>query len=169
MPRISTDQSTILQAVVTRLIGEIADLNAANCYESAEPDPTVERSHNFFVQVSIGDGQFPQHFQVGGGINQVTEEASVWVTAFSRIKTDQAQHAKQLLTDSSRGLLVLKKQILAALAGHDLQDAAGNEILRNYMAVVGAARPIHQWEEFSAISISFSTDFDWDLVPTPPP
>lgn len=163
MARIATDQSTVLQRVVARLIDQIDALNTSNCYASAEPDPTVEKSHHLFVQVSVGDGQY--NGVGGGGINQVFEESSVWVTVFSRIKLDQVHQSKQALYDASRGLLTLKKSILQALAGHDLQDDSGDEILISYMAPRVAARPVKEaWDGFSVISIQVSTDFEWDLT-----
>lgn len=164
MARIATNQSTVVQSVVTRLIAQVTDFTAPNCYEVAEPEPTVERSHNLFCQVSVGDGRFNDEAIIGGGINEVFEHSTVWVTLFSRLKLDQAQHAKQTLYDTSRGLLVLKGAILKALSGHDLMDTGGNQILIGYMAPLSSARPVKEWEGFSSISVAFSTDFEWDLI-----
>lgn len=165
MARIATDQSTVLTAVVTRLIGQVAALNAANCYLSCEPDPTVERSHHLFVQVSPGDGRFDDAAHTGGGINQVFEVASVWVTIFVRTQLDQVQRSTKTLQDASRGLLTLKKSILKALSGHDLQSAGGDNIVINYMAPMSAARPLREsWEGFAVQALQFSTDFEWDLL-----
>lgn len=164
MARIATTQSTVLARVVARLIAEIDELSESNCYEVAEPEPTVERSHNLFCQVSIGDGRYDESAIDGAGFNQVMESGLVWVTIFSRMKLDQAQHAKQALYDASRGLLTLKKSVLAALSGHDLVTEGGDSILVNYMSPTSSTRPLKDWDKFSTVAVAFTTDFEWNLT-----
>ena len=165
MARIATDQETVLDAVVARLIRQMNDVfRAANCYQTVEPHPQFDVAHGLFCQVSPAEGRFDDPALAGGGAHTCFENAITDVTVFSRVRLDQPNRSEKVLKDASRGLLVLKRRILTALTGHDLQDADGNEILINLIAPVTATRPTFDpREHVASVSLAFSTDFEWNL------
>lgn len=168
MPRTTADQVTVLQAVVDRLIAAVATtpaLNDSTCFLSIEPDPPVMLPSNLFLTVAPNEGQFDPGLHDGGGIDQTTEEAGVVVSIFNRIHLDRGGRDGKLMSESARGLLTLKRLVLKALSGYDL-SVSGNPLLRNLMAPLKCSAPRRIDEEgrlIGAISLYFSTDFDWDL------
>lgn len=164
-----TDQVDVLQAVVSRLIREVDKFTDTNCFLTAEPpdEPPANVRNNLFCTVSPTNGQFDQGVHEGGGINTTFEDAGVEIVIFNAVKLDRVGHDSALLTEASRGLLVLKKQILKALSGHDLQDGNGEEILINLMAPLLSKNPRSSKGKEGAVgdlSLQFSTDFEWDLT-----
>lgn len=159
----------MLQAVVTRLISAVNKFTDTNCFLTAEPpdEPPANVRNNVFCTVSPTNGQFDQEALIGGGFNTVFEEAGVEVVIFNAVKLDRVGHDSALMTEASRGLLVLKLAILKALSGHDLQDGSGNEILINLMAPLKSENPRSSKGKDGAVgdlSLQFSTDFEWDLI-----
>lgn len=164
-----TDQVTVLQAVVSRLIREVDKFTDTNCFLTAEPpdEPPANVRNNVFCTVSPTNSKFDQDALVGGGLHTVFEEAGVQIVIFNSVKLDRVGHDSALLTEASRGLLILKKQILKALSDHDLQDGNGKEILINLMAPLLSENPRSSKGKEGAVgdlSLQFSTDFEWDLT-----
>lgn len=166
MPRIPTDQVTVLTAVVGRLIDQVSEFNPANCFLSLETEPDFRLSHPLCCLVSPMGGQFEHDVFVGGGMDAVIEDSGVIVSVWSNLKRDQRGHAGRVLADQSRGLLILKGRILAALAGHDLADGDGNQLLVNLMAPRQSQHPQTgvQVDQLTGFSLMFATDFEWDLT-----
>jgi hypothetical protein len=167
MSRVDTNQATVLQAVVDRLIASVVTdpkLTDETCFASLFPVPPLLLPSNLFLTVAPIEGQFEPGLHEGGGIYQTSEEAGVVVTVFTRMLLDRGGRSVKVLTESTRGLLVVKRLVLKALSGHDLVDPVGNQLLRNLMAPLNCDPPKFLDEDkIGYLSLRFSTDFDWDL------
>jgi hypothetical protein len=171
---VATTQDVILQAVVDKLLTDLADLGitASQCWIS--DDPEIENApiqQNWFLVVSPMAGQFNGSIIDGAGTYGVQEDAGVTVAIFTAIKTDRAGQSAQALLDADRGLLPLKHRILKSLAGKQLYATAAPtvELLINYMAPLHCSNPDrHRCEGahtgLKRLLLSFSTDFLWDTV-----
>lgn len=166
MARIDVDQTTVLEALISRLKDRL-QLSDSHCYETVNPlDPgPAPPGGDFFVTVSTGDGSFDEDMQIGGGEDQLREECEVTVTGYSRIKLDRTGHDKKLLHDEIRGLLkAIKGKILKALVGQDLQDDDDNYFLRDHIRARRSSQPDHDREKgIGWISLTFVVSWDWDL------
>jgi hypothetical protein len=85
----------------------------------------------------------------------------VAVTLYSQMQLDRADADSAMLTDSARGLLVLKQQVLKTLSSANLLDNGGNKLLLNLMQPV-SARQDHR-NGVGSFTLNFSTDFVWNL------
>lgn len=165
MARIDSTQDAILTAVVARL-REILQLGEALCYETLEPltDPPIPKGGEYFLTVSPGDGTFDEALQAGGGRFQVTELGSVTVTAYAKIRLDPGDRATEILHTVGRGMAHIKAAILDALVGHDLEDAAGDLLLRHPLYAMRSWRPQYNPDTgIARVAVGFGVDFDWDL------
>jgi len=160
--RIDVTQETVLEAVVDQLRTQLG-LNRRTCWETLEPlAPKIPKSGEFFVTVSPGPGQFVEGEQQVGNI---TEQWTITVTAYSRIKLDSTDHDEKLLRDARRGLLQAKRKILQSLVGQDIQDPDRDVFLRQLLYAISCSRPEHDSSKHIAwISLEFGVDFDWDLT-----
>lgn len=164
MARINVSQETVLNAVVARIIAAIpTKFNASNCFVSLKPVPVPIPTHDIFCTVGVADSQFDQSIIEGAGQNACAEDAGVVVTVGTRIRLDQLSHHKMALTDSSRGLLPLKRLVLKALVAHDLLTGS-DTFLRNLMMPLSSSFGSADRDNVCWCSITFSTDFDWDLA-----
>ena len=166
MARIDAGQIDVLNAVVSRL-QEVLDLTDRQCYPVArEQDvPSIPVGGDYWLTVAPGDGTFEPEEQVEGNI---TENAEITVTAYTRIKTDSTGHDRYLLMDNARGLLSIKKNILAALCGHDLATTGGDVFLRQWLHAKRASAPDlasagRDGNVFGVIRVTFGVIFDWRL------
>jgi hypothetical protein len=167
MPRIDITQDVVVERVVARL-RDVLDLPDSRCYETLEPliDPQIPKGGDFFLTVSPGNGHYDVGMQNGGGRDQLMEQSSVSVTAYTKIRLDAADRATKLLHEVHRGVLPLKKKILDALVGVDLEDAEGNTFLRQPLYAMQSWAPRYNQDSgIAAIAVAFGTDFDWDLDP----
>lgn len=176
MPRIDVDQSVVLERIVDRLRSAL-DLTERQCFIALSPQhlPKMPKGGEYFVAVSGGGGQFVEGEQVPGNI---TEQWSVYVTAYSRIQLDSTDHADSLLMDDGRGLLKMKKRILAALVGQDLtvdteESSGSSEIAPTFLRQLlfarsatepGAAELNPGNLQIGVITLEFGVEFDWDLT-----
>ena len=76
---------------------------------------------------------------------------------------------RNMLMDATRGLLPIKKAILSAMCGQDLEDADGNTFLRQLIYAQGCSAPdIVQLPgseaTYGRLSIMFGVSWDWDLT-----
>lgn len=140
------------------------------CYETLDADSplVVPPSGEFFLTVSPGAGRFIEGEQA---IGNVTEEWIVVVAAFVRIHLDQPGHDLEVLLREGRGMLSVKKSILAALVGHDLLNDDNDSFLRNLLFVASASAPrvLERNRESGPLSLYQMTmdvgvDFDWELT-----
>lgn len=165
MARSDITQTDVLTAIVLQLRSSLA-LNDRQCFETLEPlePPVIPKGGEFFVSVAPGEGVFVDGEQAPGNC---TEEWSIIVTAYTRIRLDSTDHEKSLLQDASRGLLILKAKILAALVGGD-PTSGGEPFMRDLIFAQQAERPRHgamgKSRDIGSISIYFGVNFDWDLT-----
>lgn len=165
---IPTDHATVLQAVVDRLIDQLEDVGVSGktCFIADEPEIVETPSaDNLFITVCPIDSQFDEGALVGAAENLCIEESGVLVSIHSAMDLDRVEHAKAVLTNSQRGLLVIKQRILKALTGHRLVDGGGNELLVNLIHPMRAQNlvPRNDRTRLKRVSLMFSTDFQWDL------
>ncbi len=169
MARIDVTQATVLERIVERLRSEL-DLPEQRCYETLDADSplVVPPGGEFFITVSPGEGQFVPGEQAVGN---VTEEWRVNVAVFARIHLDQSGRDLEVLLRAGRGMLAIKRDVLAALVGHDLVDDDGNTFLRNllYIMSVAAPRVMERGRESGALTlyqmtIEVGVEFDWELT-----
>jgi len=162
MSRSDATQSDVLTAITAALRTALA-LDARQCFEVLEPlaPPVIPKGGVYFVTVAPGEGVFVDGEQAAGNC---TEEWTVIVTAYARVRLDSTDHDQNLLQEASRGLLVLKGKLLAALVGAD--PVNGEEaFMRDLIFAQRAERPGHDGQKGVAwISIHFGVNFDWDLT-----
>lgn len=161
-----TDQKTILTAIVDKIrAGVTAFNNPTLCFISDEPWPTVEVNDNLFCTVAPESSVFSPDDPVGGGQYGTIEVGVFVVSVWSRIELDQLERAADAFNDDDRGLLVLKKSILQTLAGRQLQNTAGNNLLIEHLRPVRANHPPTRQhkDDFSSFGIVFEAPFYWDI------
>lgn len=165
--RIDVDQSTVLERIVAQLRSAL-DMNERQVYETISPQflPRIPTGGDFFIAVSPADSTFPEDEQTPGNI---TEDWGVAVTAYTRIKLDSTDRDEKMLRDANRGLLAVKKRILAALVGQDLKTERGDTFLRQMLYARSCSRP--EPKELpkgdipiGIITLEFGVSFDWDLT-----
>lgn len=166
MAVVATDQITVLEAVIDRLRKHVTALNASTCFLSLSDDPPPGVVHNLFVMVSPTNGKFDEGAFAGGAENTVFEDTGVAVTLCSKILLDREGKDEILLTERTRGLLALKRQVLLALLTKGpLQDADGNDLLRNLMAPLSCSEPVYDVDKrLGRITLIFSADFEWAMA-----
>jgi len=163
MPRVDVTQDAVLNRLVEHL-REALGLDKRQVYETLEPTapPIIPKGGPYFVTVAPGAGQFVTGEQQ---IHNVTEEWSVVVTGYTRIKLDSTDHDEKVLRDAKRGLLEIKRLLLKALVGQDLTTKYSEEFLRNLLYARNVTNPQHdRTKGIGWISIEFGVDFDWDLT-----
>ena len=166
MARSDTEQADVLDAVVKKLIDNIPLLSDKNCFISILPKPPYKVSDSLFLTVSPTAGNFPEDLLIGGGQNQCTENSGVLVTIFSRYMAQRPDHDRDSLSDQTRGILKMKREVLRQLTALDL-EWEGSKILRSEMIPTDAspAEPVQDpGENLVQLTIRFSTDFDWNLT-----
>ena len=167
MARIATTQLAILEAVKRRIVAQCGPMLNENTVIITDAEEPPDGTQNSTVATLwVTDGNFDEALHEGGGADQTVEYAGVEITLFSRNWSDRKGLGAQSLREASRGLLELKRSLLAAFSAHDLQDADGNELLVNLMAPLSAARPrktTHKDKPLADLQLAFSTDFLWDL------
>lgn len=165
MTRIDSTQDVILTRIVARLRDEL-ELPATRCYETLTPldEPPIPKGGDYFLTVSPGNGSFDVEMQSGGGVYQLMEMSSVTVTGYAMVALDPVDKETQVLHKVTRGTLPIKRAILKALAGHDLQDGDDNEMLRSFIYAIRAWNPQYNRDtKMARFAIAFGIDFDWDL------
>lgn len=162
---ISTDQATVLQAVVTRIAATVDQFSLTNCVITEETEPEEAYEGSLICCVSPMAGTFPEDWAIGGGAEQCHEQSGVILSVWSRIHLDRKNRTKAALLKEHRGLLPIKKAILKALCGHDLTDDNGNALLTSIMAPINSKHQRRSGDgNLIGFSLSFSTDFLWDLT-----
>ena len=123
--------------------------------------PSIPPGGDFFVTVAVAHGTFAESEQVPGNI---TEDGMITVTGYTRIKLDSGSDTK-LLHDSTRGLLGIKKKMLKALVGVDLQTDAGETFLRELVLAKVSSQPNYDPDKgIGWLSMEFGVSWDWDIT-----
>lgn len=169
MTRIDIKQDVVLERVVARLRDQL-EMSDRQCYETLDAlsPPFVPKGGQWCVAVSAGASTFETGEQAPVNF---TEEWSITATLYTRIALDPADHAEKWLRAAGRGMLVIKRNLLAALVGHDLTDEDGNTFLRTPLYATRAHAPVvveRSGEGDRTLlglqSVDFGVDFDWDLT-----
>ena len=157
-----TTQIKVLEAVVKALRDAIPQLQGENtCFLSMDPEPLHEERQNLFATVCPMAGRFDD--EIHHGSDYANELSGVLITVWSGMKLDRPGGDKMMMTESARGLLSLKRLILKALNGLELKDKEGNTIVCRPMRPLNAGHPQRRDEDKGSFSLSFATDFIWDL------
>ncbi len=158
MARSDATQTDVLTVIVAKLRSDLS-LNERNCFVTLEPmnPPIIPKGGDFVVSVAPGEGAFVEGEQYEGN---VTEEWTIIVTAYARTRLDSTDHDQKLLQDATRGLLLIKGQILASLVGAD-PAIGGDEFARDLIFAQRAERPIVTQQGVALMSINFGVHFDW--------
>lgn len=166
MARVDITQDVVLERIATRLRSEL-DLTESQCYETMEPEepPAVPTGGGYFLTVAPQESQFVEEQQHPV---QCMEQWAVAVTIYSRVHLDQTGRNQNALRDAARGLLAIKKDVLAALVGHDLATSDGDVFLRQllYARSCTAPRAMDKADgalTLAVMTITFGVDYDWDL------
>jgi len=155
-------QQEVIDAVMTQLRSSLG-LNTNQVFEVIDPlaPPSIPPGGDFFVTLAVAHGTFAEHEQVPGN---VTEDGMITVTGYSRIKLDSSSDTK-LLHDDTRGLLVIKRKILKALVGVDLQTDAGARFLRELVLAKVSSQPNYDPDKgIGWLSMDFGVSWDWDIT-----
>lgn len=175
--RVDIDQADVLIAFVNALRGATlpdgTQLTDKTCFLSYYEEP--QRVPDIvFVTVALGDGTFPQGFQVGGGLKQCSEDFELAVTIWSRHPSNQVGHDGTGLVDKSRGVVRIKNRLLRQLVSADIGinyppgTPGVNTFLRNLITATRTSRPEHgtfgsESAPITKLAIYFSISFDHDL------
>lgn len=117
----------VLEAVVAKIQSNVSILSSEPCcFISDTPEPSDEIQENLYATVCFLDGAFDQGMMDGSGNLGMVEDIPLCVTVFSQIDVDQIERYSEGMTDPERGLLTLKHQVLAALAGKNLDGGIFN-------------------------------------------
>jgi hypothetical protein len=163
MARLNTKPEIIIDRIASRLREQIDECNPGNCYFAINPDDLpVPNAAEYVYVVSWFNGNFHPGMFDGGGINQAELNAIFAVTIHSFNQQDEVGRDIQLIADEVYGLAPRATLVLKALAGHDLQDDSGNEILSqpifpDTFHAERYKRPRGSWQ------LGFHAVFDWDL------
>lgn len=166
MARIDTDQGTILESIKARLIASLG-LHESHVLEVVEPlqPPDILPSGDNWVSIAMGGSTFPFEEQ---GIPQVREDFEVHVTGYTKISLDQqGDDAAFLHKDATRSILLLKRKILIALAGWDLEtdDIPAEKFLASLLYAKSATAPTYDASKLIGwVMITFGVEFDWDMT-----
>ena len=166
---VTTTQEALLEAIVARLIAQVTAFTTKTCFITAKPldDPSAAVRSDIFATVSPTDGSFGPEFE-GGGDSQVVERAGVIVVVYSAVRLDPTQRDTAVLTHDTLGLLEYKRLVLKALAGWIPLDGSSNPLLIGEMEPLSSGAPASGWTQknraWADVSITFGTDFDWDVT-----
>jgi hypothetical protein len=167
MARINVTGNIVLDSVVALLRAKL-ELDDSTCYvvDDADDVPDIPIAGDWWTTVAAGDGMFEEGNQ---DPSQCTEETEFIVTGYTRIATDRTDHAERMIQDPARGTMAIKRAILAALVGVDLETPTGDTFLRNQLYATRASRP-SLWGKsgdespiVARMQIVFRSSYDWNL------
>ena len=180
--RVDVNQGQVLESFRDSL-RLACGLTERNCYLSLDPPGQLSAipGGEVWVTLTPGEGVFVDGEQAtgtdtdGNAVSNVTEELSVTVTIYTRIRLDEAGHDEILILDTDRGLYDLKRRVLHAMISRDLQlpsevEGEGSPFLRVLTRVVHASAPtvtVHRNDATLTVgfmTLSFALTFDWDLT-----
>lgn len=165
MARVDTDEVTVLTAFVNLLLTAFDSLSPSSCFLTLDPGSTPDPpGGNFWLTVSGGPSTIDEEMQDDAGDDQVVENQIIRIGIFTRIKLDKVGYDVSLLTDATRSLKVIKKQVLAVLVDEDPQDGDGNTFLWETIKATGSEGSNHDqtkgvgWE-----ILNFRAIWSWSL------
>jgi len=153
----------ILQAVVDRLIDQVAGFSDANCYLSINPDATPEPNPGDYIcVVAPTGGMFDENAYHGGGEGQCTINSGILVKLHSPIQLDQPHRDAEFLKHASLGVLAKWRLIVKALLWPWQLQIDGNDGTRD--PLIPAEYTLSRRDRrLGAIEQVFKANFDLDL------
>lgn len=154
---------TILEKIVARLIDQIENATAANCYLSVNPDALPAPGPGGIVYiVSPTSGTFDEAYYEGGGREQLFAKGGIVVKIHSPLQLDQPGHDLAFLTHESQGIIDRATDVISALSDWSPEDASSNAQTRDPLyphsyAFTRASKSLGGCE------IVFNCNFDWDV------
>lgn len=139
---------------------------ANNVFLSMDSEPPDGTKKDTLMIISPGGGYFDEGAFAGGGGNTLFYHGSAIVTLFNRVKLDRSGHDLQALTEDTRGLFVLEKNVIKSIVnGNPLKNDSDEEILIDYMQPLSDHDPrkSHANPPENALQLQFNLDFMWDL------
>jgi hypothetical protein len=170
VPRRDVDQSQVLESFVD-LLRRSLGLDDRRCIITLDPPGRMAfiPAADWWLTVTPGEGVFVDGEQA---FPNVTEEFSLSVCIYTRIRLDHVGEDKVLILDGLRGLYPLKQRILAAMIGQDptltwRDEAGAYTFARAMLRVVHASAPNVAVLPTDArltigwMSLTFVLPFDW--------
>ena len=163
---IFTDESTVLQSVVDKLVTDLSDLGVteSTCFIVLDPDEAnCPRGSSLFITVSSMDSHFDSPGLDGSGAAFCNEIGGVNVTIHTMNKMDEYSGIQSTMTDAARGVLLYKKRILTSLTGMQLTSGS-DDLLSSLLRPLHSdkGRPGNGGMIFRK-SVTFAVEFAWDL------
>lgn len=160
--RVDITEVDVVGYLLTRLRSQLG-LNERSCWYTLDPLAVdIPPGGDFYVTVAPGNSQFPDGEQAS---RNITEESTVQVTVYSRMRLDSTNHDDKLVLDAANSLYKLKKRVLAAIVGHDLTDEDADYFLRQWLHVLSSDRPNYDKDKAVGwLTLHVGVSFDWDLT-----
>jgi hypothetical protein len=161
---------SILQAIVSRIIAQVQQnsvptFRAETCYLSMMPDDTPAPSPGNFVCVVAGDaGNFEEGNIDGGGQFQATATMMVRVKIHSPVQLDEYNRDAIFLTDATRGILEIWRQVVKCLMTPFFPEDATNHVDTRDPLMPAAFRFERRGRALGAIEQDFKLTFDLDVI-----
>lgn len=152
----------ILDAVVNRLLSEMPNhCRKSNTYIALNPDSFNPNSGELTFIVAPLGGTFDQDYMEGGGENQVTTDGGFLVKIHSPLQLDEPQRDSSFLTDKSKGVLRLVRQVLKTLTNWSPQNAV--HVLSRDPVFPSGYSFSRTERSTGSVEIEFKLKFDWEL------
>ena len=164
MARQKGDPIAIFDGIVERLIDQIDGMTEASCYLSLNPEALPSPGPgDLLLVVAPLSGQFDEGAFEGGGNEMLTFLGGVVVRIYSPLKVDLPGHDSKFLSDQTKGVLEMGRQVMAALSNWspELDD---NEQTRDPLIPHGVSYGRVK-QSLGWMEIAFKVNFDWNLDP----
>lgn len=134
------------------------------CYLIIDPDDNRRYpGGEFWMSLTVGDADYPEEQQQGGGRFQLWEYRQFTAVAYSRIRSGAANPDDLLLLDERRGLLTAGHRLLAALSLRDLPATLANLLVDIPIAVSSTAPQWDQERSVGRVGVTWRIGYWIDL------
>jgi hypothetical protein len=163
MARISTTPDVILARIKARLIDQVDGATAHTCWITDDPDavPAPAPAKQWYVVAPATEGTFRAGEFDGGGQNQMTVDTRIAITVHNIEMLDQVGRSE--VWYGGRGILPAGLPVLKAIAGYDLTDASGNQILAQPIFPASFNMERDTKNKRGSLMLTFDIVFDWDM------
>jgi len=131
---------------------------------SGEEIPNASR-HKLWLCIYPLEGSPDGLKFIGGGENSLVEHTGATTIIYSVDRLSRKGQPVHALTRSDVGLLGVKRTLLIALHGQNLDDGSGGSLLTQPIECVHAERPRVNGQPFGDLALTWSLPFHWDLTP----
>lgn len=154
----------ILQAIVERIIDQVAGFTEANCYLSIDPNSTPEPNPGQFVcVVAPTSGAFDEAKYDGGGEDQATINGGVVVKLHSPLQLDQPHRDGEFLRHTTLGVLRIWREIVKSLIWPWQLQIGDDDGTRDPLIPADYTFE-RRSRKLAAIEQTFKVNFDLDLT-----